>query len=63
VKRREVLERKRLVEKFLRVSGRGVVVDNSEIIEKIDAVDEKFTVLEERVDLLAYDIKSVEVVK
>ena len=50
-------------EKFLRVSGRGVVVDNSEIIEKIDAVDEKFTVLEERVDLLAYDIKSVEVVK
>lgn len=63
MKRREVLERKRLGEKFLRVSGRGVVVDNSEIIEKIDAVDEKFTVLEERVDLLAYDIKSVEVVK
>ena len=54
-------EMDRLKCRAARLRGRGVVVDNSEIIEKIDAVDEKFTVLDERVDLLTYDIKSVEV--
>ena len=34
---------------------------SSEILDRLDAVDEKFVELDGKVDLLSYDIKSVEV--
>jgi len=34
---------------------------SSEILDRLDAVDEKFVELDGKVDLLSYDIRSVEV--